>query len=321
VPESVASFQLLERLGTADPPDVFRARDTEHGRTVAFRWLTSAGQADAAGPTALAHARTAAAVSHPHLATLFDVGTDGGRLYAACEFVPGQTLTRVLAGRAMHPRRAADIAARIADALAEAHAAGVAHRDVRPENIIVTPSGQVKLTDLGLAAWTRGGRVRLLAASGELDRAGCDLLAYLSPEQALGQASDPRTDIFSLGAVLYTMLTGTPPFRGAAAMDLLVDVLKGNPAPASTLNAAVTPALDRILARALAKSLDGRYQSAAEMAAELRNASAELETRPAQAPLATTHLASQQHRRPVMLVILLLVLAAAVAAAVYFGSR
>ncbi len=320
MPESVASFQLLERLGNADPPEVFRARDTEHGRTVAFRWLTSEPRAEGHDAVALAYARTAAAVSHPNVAALFDVGSDAGRLYAACEFVPGQTLTRVLAGRPMHPRRAADIIARIADALAQAHAAGVAHRDVRPDNIIVTPSGQVKLTDLGLAEWTRGGRGRRLAASGEPDRAGRDLLAYLSPEQALGQATDQLTDIFSLGAVLYTMLTGTPPFTGATAMDLIVDVLRGTPKPPSSLNAAVTPALDRIVGRAMAKSLDRRYQSAAEMAADLRAASAELEARLPQVPLAAA-IASQPRRWPLRLAVLLLLLAAAVAAAAYFGLR
>jgi serine/threonine protein kinase len=325
VPESVGNFQLLERLGTADPPAVFRARDTAHGRTVAFRWLTGTGPPkdggpEASGSVALAEARATAGVSHPHLATLFEVGDDGGRLYAASEFVPGQTLTRVLAGQPMHPRRAADLAARIADALAEAHAAGIAHRDVRPDNIIVAPSGQVKLTDLGLTAWTRGGRARLRAASGAHDGLGTDLLAYLSPEQALGQASDPRTDIFSLGAALYTMLTGTPPFRGATVMDLVVDVLKREPAPPGTVNTAVTPALDRIVARALAKSLDRRYQSAAEMAADLRAAAEELEARPAAAPLAI-QTAPRRRRWPLVLLMLVLVLAAAVAVALYLGSR
>jgi serine/threonine protein kinase len=317
VPESVGNFQLLERLGTADPPDVFRARDTAHGRTVAFRWLTGAGHAGDAGGTALAEARAAAEVSHPHLAALFEVADASGRLYAACEFVPGETLTRVLAGRPMHPRRAADLAARLADALAEAHAAGIAHRDVRPDNIIVTPTGQVKLTELGLASWTRGGRARLRAAAGEGDRAGTDLLAYLSPEQALGESSDPRTDIFSLGATLYTMLTGGAPFRGATAMDLVVDVLKRNPAPPSALNAAVTPALDRIVARALGKSLDRRYQSAAAMAADLREAVAELESKPARTE-ALPRLTPRRRRWP--LVGLVLLLAVAVAIAVYLGS-
>jgi serine/threonine protein kinase len=319
VPESVGNFQLLERLGPADPAEVFRARDTAHGRTVAFRWLTAAGQAEPAGSAALAEARAAAAVSHPNLATLFEVGADGGRLYAACEFVPGQTLSRALAGRAMHPRRAADIAARIADALAEAHAAGIVHRDVRPDNIIVSPSGQAKLTELGLSPWTRGGRARQLAASAGADREGIDLLAYLSPEQALGQSSDPRTDVFSLGAALYTMLTGTAPFGGATTMDVVVDVLKRDPAAPSTMNAAVTPALDRIVGRALAKSLERRYQSAAEMAADLRAAAAELESRPARTE-APMPVAPRRRRWPLVILALLIAIAAAAAAAVFSGT-
>jgi serine/threonine-protein kinase len=218
----------------------------------------------------------------------------------------------------MHPRRAADIAARIADALAEAHAAGVSHRDVCPDNIIVTPSGQAKLTDLGLSHWTRGGKARVLAATGAADRAGAERLAYLSPEQALGESSDPRTDIFSLGAALYTMLTGAAPFSGSNAMDVVVDVLKRDPAPPSALNAAVPAALDAIVARALAKSLDRRYQSAAEMAAELRLAIADLESKPPRVEPPPRRAASRR-RWPLVLVALLIVVAAAVAVAIYSG--
>jgi serine/threonine protein kinase len=228
VTETIGQYQVLDRLGVPGTVDVFRARDTRLGRTVALRWLTAAITDDPLRRAALiADARAAAALSDPHIAALYEAGEHEGRLFVASEFVPGDTLTRVVAGQPLNPRRAAEFAAQLADGLAEAHARGLVHRDVRPDNIIITPKGQAKLIELGLSPYTRGGAQRA-AASRMIDTdavAPADAILYLSPEQALGEPTDPRTDIFSLGAVLYTMLTGEPPFQAATAAGTVLAVL------------------------------------------------------------------------------------------------
>jgi serine/threonine protein kinase len=282
VPETVAHYQLLDRLGAGALGEVFRARDTRLGRTVALRLVPETID-EAVRSRLLAHARTIAELSHPFVATLFDAGVHEGRVFLASEFVPGETLTRVLAGQPLNPRRAAELAAQIADGLADAHALGLVHGDVRPDTIVVTPKGQAKLLDLGLSPYSSGGKSRAAAAAG-LDAHGPPhgALYYLSPEQALGQAADGRTDIFSLGAVLYTMLTGEPPFAGDDPGALTVAVLGATPQPPSRRNAEVPIELDAIVARAMSKSLERRYQSAAEMAADLRGAAMLLEVRSAE---------------------------------------
>jgi serine/threonine protein kinase len=279
VSETVAHYQLLDRLGSGALGEVFRARDTRLGRTVALRRVTGLDN-EAVRDRLLAEARALAMVSHPFLATLFDAGDDGGQVYLATEFVPGETVTRLVGGQPLHPRRAAELAAQVADGLAEAHSHGFVHGDVRPDNIIVTPKGQAKLLELGLSPYTSGGASRAAAAGGQGSAdAPHAALQYLSPEQALGQRPDARTDIFSLGAVLYTMLTGLAPFKAETAASLAVAVLQAKPAPPSHFHREVPFEIDAIVARAMMKSLDRRYQSAAEMAADLRAAAMLLEVR------------------------------------------
>jgi serine/threonine protein kinase len=282
VAETIAHYQLLDRVGAGRLGELFRARDTRHGRTVALRRIDSALD-EAERERLLVDAKALADLSHPFLASLFDAGTADGHAYLATEFVPGETLTRVVAGQPLNPRRAAELAAQVADALAEAHARGFVHGDVRPENVVVTPKGQAKLLELGLSKYTASGAARMLAASGR-DEPGPPhaALHYLSPEQALGEPTDARTDIFSLGAVLYTMLTGRSPFDGPSMSALAVAALQAAPPPPSRGNPDVPPEMDTIVARAMSKSLDRRYQSSAELAADLRAAAMLLEVRSAQ---------------------------------------
>lgn len=279
--ETVAQYQLLDRLGAGGLGEVFRARDTRLGRTVALHRIEAGAADDAFRTRLMREAGAVSSLSHPFLATLYEAGEDAGRVFVATEYVPGETLTRVIAGQPLHPRRAAEFAAQIADGLAEAHARGFVHRDVRPDNVIITPKGQAKLLELGLSGFTRAGAERAAAAaavtSGPQTPHGA--LRYLSPEQALGEPCDARTDIFSLGAVLYAMLTGEPPFCGDTAADLTLAVLQATPVPPSTRHAGVPRELDQIVARALQKSLDRRYQSAAEFAADLRGTAALIEAR------------------------------------------
>src|SRR5206468_11838417 len=196
------------------------------------------------------------------------------------EFVPGESLDRVIAGRPLHPRRAVDFATQIADGLAEAHARAIVHRDIRPENIIITPKEKAKILDFGLAAWTRGGPAREhAAAAGAAATTSPRTLAYLSPEQARGDPVDHRTDIFSAGAVLFEMLTGRPPFAARTADATMLPIGLTAAAAPSTLASSVPQELDIVVTRTLAKNPDERYESAATLAAELRQIAALLESR------------------------------------------
>jgi non-specific serine/threonine protein kinase len=283
--ESLAHYKILDRIGAGGMGEVYRARDTRLGRTVAIKVLA----ADVANDPDrrdrfLREARAAAALSHPNIAALYEIGEDQGQLFLAFEYVPGETLDAVIGGRPMNPRRAIHLGGQIADALADAHAVGIVHRDIKPANIIETPKGHAKILDFGLATWTTGGAEReqaVDAATVMKTAAGTTLgtVAYMSPEQALGEPIDHRTDIFSLGVVLFEMLTGKRPFNGATATALSLQIVQ-SPAPVpSSLNRSVPRELDPIVARALAKSLDQRYGSAATLAAELRSVGAILDVR------------------------------------------
>ena len=281
-PASIAHYNILEPLGEGGLGPVYRARDTRVGRTVALKVVPAPAFPDAAARAQfLDAARAAAKLSHPNIATLFDVGEHDGGAYLAYEFASGATVREEMAGRSVAPRRTVDIAIQIADALADGHAHGILHGDVRPDNIIITPKGSAKLLEFGLSAWTRAGRLRARAASapGSLPPDAMAIVGYMSPEQALGGAVDPRTDVFSLGVVLYEMLTGTHPFAGAGAAATIVNIIHATPAAASAAGREVPAEIDPLLARALATDLDERQQSAASLSAELRSLGAMLDVR------------------------------------------
>ena len=278
----IGHYNLLERIGEGGLGEVYRARDTKVGRTVALKLLPPVDHADTASHEArVADARTAATLSHPNIATLFEVGDHEGTTYLAYEFVAGITLSQEMDGRPVRPRRAVEIAVQIADALADAHAGGIIHGDVRPDTVMVTAKGSARVMDFGLSRWTRGGSIRARAAANPdvLSATTVPVIAYMSPEQALGGRVDGRTDVFSLAVVLYEMLTGKNPFTGATAAATLLNVIRATPPPASSQNAEIVPDLDAILARAMAKDIDSRQQSAAAFSAELRSVGAILDVR------------------------------------------
>lgn len=266
-------YQLLERIGTGALGEVYRARDTVHGRTVAIKRVPAALTSDAARLGHLTRtATTLARVSHPGVAMLYECGQYEGELFIAQEFVPGQSLVMLLAGRPIHPRRAVDLAVEIADALGALHAQKITHGDLRPDNVFVTPKGHVKLIDAGLAGFTRGGSIRTSAAKrlGTLSADTMSIVRYLAPEEASSVGADARTDLFALGLLLYEMLTGRPAFDRASADDTLVAVLTATvPAP-STLQPNVPARLDQIVGKSVARALDKRYQTAAAFADDLR---------------------------------------------------
>lgn len=280
--DTLGHYKILDRLGAGGLGEVYRARDTRLGRTVAIKLVPDQLVADPARRARLLQdARRASALSHPNVATLYEIGEQPDRVFLVFEFVPGETLSGLIGGRPLNPRRAVDIAIQIADALADAHAAGLASDDIRPDNIIVTPKGAAKLLDVGLSRWTAGGAAREHAATTIATGVGMsrETAAYLSPEQAVGERVDSRTDIFSLGIVLFEMLTGRVPFAGRTAADVVLQIAQATPPKLRDVNPALPPELEPVIQRALAKSLDQRYEAVATVAAELRAVGAILETR------------------------------------------
>lgn len=271
--DTLGHYAILERIGAGGLGEVFRARDTSLGRTVALKIVPPDIAGDPARREALVRdARAAATLSHPNIAALYEIGEEGDALFLVQEFVPGSPLAAVIAGRPLNPRRAVDLAIQIADALADAHAADLVHGDLKPDNVIVTPKGAAKILDWGLSAWTRGGAARRAAATlAQADAATVQgTLAFLAPEQAIGERGDARADVFSAGAILFAMLTGHPPFAGATTDAMVMEIARAQPERVTQMIAGLPPELEPILSRALAKSLGDRYETAATMAAELR---------------------------------------------------
>jgi serine/threonine protein kinase len=262
----VGDYNLLERLEPAGPGDLYRARDTRKGRTVAIRVLPADFTPTAAARASLLErARTVGAMSHPNVTTLFDAGEHDGRVYLVFEFLTGQSLRAEMAGRPMNVRRAVEIAIQIADAVAEAHTADYVHGGLSPESIVVTAKGHAKIPAFELATrggFEPGGTTLENTAPGNTAR----LRDYDSPEEARGQPADDRSDIYSVGAILYEMLAGRrPSHKGAAAP--------------SVANPHVIPDLDGAVLKAVAPNPDSRYQSAVTFAAELRSVAARLDLR------------------------------------------
>ena len=247
----IAHYNLLEAIDASGLGDLFRARDTKHGRTVALRLLP----ADfTAGRTQFVHAaRGVQVLSHPNAITVFDVGEHEGRIYVVFEFLKGRSLRAEMSGRAVNVRRAVEMSIQIADAVAEAHAAGFMHRGLSPDSIVITAKGNAKIPAYDLAV-----QQGLEYGDGQVQ-----LSDYDSPEEARGQPPDERSDVYSVGAILYEMLTMRRPLhRGASA-------------PGAS-NQRVSKELDAVVLKAVAPNPDTRYQSMAAFAADLRAAAASL---------------------------------------------
>jgi serine/threonine protein kinase len=319
----LAHYNLLERIGEGGIGELFRARDTKVGRTVALKIVSPAIAAD---PVRLGRliedAQTSARLSHPNIATLWEVGDADGHVYLAYEFASGRSLLEESGGAPMNPRRALDLAVQIADGVAEAHSHDILHGDLRPETIMVTEKGNAKILDFGLAPWTNGAMLRASAAKNPdgLPPQAAGVLGYLSPEQVLGGAIDPRTDVFSLGALTYYLVTGKNPFTAATASATVMNVIQGKFPPVSEVNPAAPAELDPILARALTPDLAHRQQSAVALAAELRSVAALLDVRTgdAAAPSALLPIDDSADRSAAGLLVGALLTAAAAAVGVWW---
>ena len=279
---TVGQYRVLERLGGGALGDVFRARDTRAGRTVALmRPAPELIEGPRRRARFLEDAHKAAQLNHPNIAMLFSIVEQDGGCYLAYEFAAGPSLREEMGGAALEVRSALHFAAHIADALAEGHAKRIVHGDLRPDTIVVTPKGSVKVLNFGMTIWTTGGIARAKAATApdSLDREEALVVGYLSPEQARGATVDPRSDLFSLGVVLFEMLTGRAPFAAATSGETIMKVLGQTPTRPSAIRPHLPTELDAIVMTLLAREPDARYQTAAAVAADIRRVTAELDAR------------------------------------------
>ena len=259
-------YRLEASIGTGGMAQVFRGFDTTLDRTVAIKILAPQFARDPSFVERFRReAQAAARLNHPNIVNVYDTGVDGDTNYIVMEYVEGRTLAEYLSGGGkLSPVKASEIGEKVAEALAAAHAQGVIHRDIKPANIMVTRDGRVKVMDFGIA--------RLVAGPDTVEQTAAVLgtAAYLSPEQAQGQSVDARSDLYSLGVVIYEMLGGRAPFTGDSAMAVAYKHVQETPLPPSSLNGDVPPSLDAVVMRALAKNPANRYQNAVEFREDLR---------------------------------------------------
>ena len=273
--QTLGRYRILGELGRGAMGVVYRAEDPMLNRTVAIKTINVVADAEERAEYEkrfYQEAKAAGGLSHPNVVTIYDIGHAGDVVYMAMEYVEGTELRDLLLAGRLDAVRAVDIAAQVAEGLAYAHARGVVHRDVKPANIMVPRDGPAKIMDFGIA------RMR---ASDVKTQTGMLLGSpkYMAPEQLLGGAVDQRCDIFSLGVVLYEALTGAPPFSGADITQIMYQIVHATPPPPSAVNTRVSPMLDLIAAKALAKDPSARYQDARELAADLRACRAQVAAR------------------------------------------
>lgn len=275
--ENLSHYKIISKLGSGGMGEVFLAQDTKLDRTVAIKILPADLASDKERMRRFVQeAKTASALDHPNVAQIFEIGEADGIHFIAMQYIEGQTLDSISKARQLESNEIVDIAIQAADALDAANSKSIIHRDIKAANIMINPRGQVKVLDFGLAKFETNNlsqpeSSKLDTASGTSPGIIIGTVQYMSPEQALGKAVDNRSDIYSLGVVLYQLATGRLPFSGETPSDTLNRILNSQPTAIARLNYSIDPELERIIRKCMEKDPNRRYQSAKELEIDLKN--------------------------------------------------
>ena len=274
---TISHYRILHKLGAGGMGEVYLAEDTKLERKVAIKCLPSKSLADEkAKKRLIREAQLAAKLDHPNICSIHEHLEEDNQIFIVMQYIEGELLSDKIQRKSFTVNESLEVALQVAAALEEAHSHGIIHRDIKPQNILMTPRGQVKVLDFGLAKF-QPARAAMGKAKTQflLTEAGGMLgtVRYMSPEQARGLPVDARSDLFSLGALLYECLAGEPAFSGGTLLEIGAQVIHVDPQPPSSFNPSVPPEVDRLTLKMLAKEPEARYQSAAELMEALRDIS------------------------------------------------